>query len=302
MSPDVTASCPKSATNVRIALLSGIVSLSLQSTRTADTRKREPCRVQDATAMEGPREAALGVRASWPTAVGRTVGTAREALQCRREILDGRRREASEAAHRARYLRDASWRIGRRMGLSVKVQGPVPTEPCVVVANHMSYLDPLAIGQLLPLSAVAKSEITGWPAIGEVLDELGILFVERGNARSGATALRRAMRVLRAGVPVLVFPEGTTTCGEDVLPFSRGAFGIARLMRVPVIPATLRYESSEACWVGSASLVPHLLRMHRHNEVGVQLTFGPRLEPMAFPDASSLAAATRQCIRSLVLR
>jgi len=188
------------------------------------------------------------------------------------------------------------------MRLSVCVRGPVPKGACIVAANHMSYLDPLAIGQVLPLSAVAKAEITGWPAIGEVLDELGILFVERGKAHSGAVALRRAMRILRNGVPVLVFPEGPTTCGQDVLPFSRGAFGIAQLMRVPVVPATLRYESSEACWVGSASLVPHLLKLHRHPRVDAELIFGPPLEPLAFPDASSLAAATRQCIRTLILR
>jgi 1-acyl-sn-glycerol-3-phosphate acyltransferase len=102
-------------------------------------------------------------------------------------------------------------------------------------------------------------------------------------------------------VPVLVFPEGTTTFGDDVLPFSRGAFGVARLMRVPVVPATLRYESSEACWVGSASLLPHVIKLHRENEVRAALTFGPRLDPMAFPDAASLAAATRQTIRRLVL-
>lgn len=267
-----------------------------------DTDEREPSEVQYAAALgEELGSCAPAGRASWPVAIARTVATADEALACRRAVLR-RRDESGEPVRRASWLRDSSSRIGRRMRLAVEVEGPVPSEPCLLVSNHVSYLDPIAIGQVLPLSAVAKSEITGWPAIGEVLDALGIVFVERGNARSGAVALRRAMRVLGAGVPVLVFPEGTTTSGDDVLPFSRGAFGMARLMRVPVIPATLRYESSEACWVGSASLLPHLLRMHRHHEVGVRLTFGPRLEPMAFSDAASLASATRQCIRSLVLR
>jgi 1-acyl-sn-glycerol-3-phosphate acyltransferase len=191
--------------------------------------------------------------------------------------------------------------MGTHLHLEVCVQGPVPDEPCVIVSNHMSYLDPLAIGQVLPLSAIAKSEIAKWPALGGALEELGIVFVERGNARSGAVTLRKAMRLLRAGVAVLVFPEGTTTFGDDVLPFSRGAFGVARLMRVPVVPATLRYESSEACWVGSASLLPHVMKLHRQNEVRAALTFGPRLDPMTFPNAASLAAATRQHIRRLVL-
>ena len=109
------------------------------------------------------------------------------------------------------------------------------------------------------------------------------------------------MRLLDSGVPVLVFPEGTTTTGHDVLPFSRGAFGVARLMRVPVVPATLRYDNAEVPWVGSASLLPHALKLHRHNEIHGELIFGPSLQPMAFADASALAEATRQCIRSLLL-
>lgn len=298
----MTALCLQSATEVRIAALPPIVSLSLHSPRTEDTQRHKRSAVQDISALTSLGEGIPDGKASWLVGVARTLTTAREALQCRREILEERTRELPNPALRAAWLRDASARVAHRMRLSVRVRGPVPTGACIVAANHLSYLDPLSIGQILPLSAVAKSEITGWPAIGEVLAELGILFVERGNAYSGAVALRRAIRIVRAGVPLLVFPEGTTTRGEDVLPFSRGAFGLARLMRVPVVPATLRYESSEACWVGSASLLPHLLKIHRHEQVRAELTFGPPLEPLAFPDASSLAAATRQCIRSLILR
>ena len=110
------------------------------------------------------------------------------------------------------------------------------------------------------------------------------------------------MRLLEAGLPMLIFPEGTTTVGRDVLPFSRGAFGIARLARVPIVPATLRYDSEEIAWVGDASLVPHALKMHRRARIRAELSFGPSLQPMAFADPSALAEATRQCIRSLLVQ
>jgi len=210
--------------------------------------------------------------------------------------------QVRETEHRAAWLRDTSARVGRCARLAVRVRGEVPNEPCVIVANHVSYLDPIAIGQMLPLSAVAKSEVTEWPAIGETLGELGIIFVDRGNAISGAIALRKAMRSLRAGTTVLVFPEGTTTFGDDVLSFSRGAFGIAKLLGVPVVPVTVRYDLRDACWVGNTSLVPHLVRLHRHNQVSVELVFGSPLAPSAFTDASSFAAATRERIRSNVRR
>lgn len=240
--------------------------------------------------------------ASWPTVVGRVLSTLLGLFECWREnrIVDWPR--SRETTSRALRLRDASAHVGQCIRLAVKVRGEVPTKPCLLAANHISYLDPLAIGQAIPLSAVAKSEVTQWPAIGETLEELGIIFVERGNAFSGATALRKAMRTLRAGVAVLVFPEGTTTFGDDVLAFSRGAFGVAKLLGVPVVPVTLRYGTREACWVGDTSLVPHVVKLHRQHRVDVELTFGSPLEPSAFADASSLAAAARQRIRSNVCR
>jgi len=202
---------------------------------------------------------------------------------------------------RALRLMDACARLGRSMRLRMQVEGFAPSEPCIVVANHVSYLDPIAIGQTLSFGAVAKSEIMRWPGVGETAADLGIIFVDRGCPTSGALALRRMIRLLDAGVPVLVFPEGTTSTGEDVLPFSRGAFGIARIARVPVVPATLRYASSEVCWVGEDSLLPHALRLHKFDEIVGKLTFGPSLEPMAFESAEALAETTRQCIRNLLL-
>jgi 1-acyl-sn-glycerol-3-phosphate acyltransferase len=232
-------------------------------------------------------------------ALARALKTAREAMDCAREI---RREPAGPGAiHRAERLVTTCERLGERLRMNVEVRGRVPEGACVIIANHLSYLDPLAVGWTLPVGAVAKSEIMDWPGVGEAVADLGVVFVERGSAHSGAAALRKMMRLLEAGVPVLVFPEGTTTNGEDVLPFSRGAFGAARLMRVPVVPATIRYDSADVAWVGEASLVPHAVKLHRHQQLRAELIFGPTLQPLAFPNASALAEATRQCIRSLLV-
>ena len=238
-------------------------------------------------------------RASWPVALGRAVRTTLEVWHCAREIRCDSRGIAPK--DKAARLTQVCRRLGRCMGLSVRVEGRVPDGPCLIVANHLSYLDPLALGQVLGVGAVAKSEIKAWPGVGEAVANLGIVFVKRGCARSGAVALRKMMRMLEAGVPVVVFPEGTTTTGGDVLPFSRGAFGVARLLRVPVVPATLRYDSDEVPWVGDDSLLPHAIRMLRHHGVEARIAFGPGLQPTAFDSAEELAEAARRCIRSLLL-
>lgn len=187
------------------------------------------------------------------------------------------------------------------MRLELSIRGEVPEGPSVLVSNHMSYLDPIAIARAMPVAAVAKSEILGWPALGAALEDLGTIFVRRGDVFSGAIALRQAMRTLDAGVSVLVFPEGTTTFGDDVLPFARGAFGAARLKGVPVVPVVLRYARRDACWVGRAGFVPHFVALHRNPNVVAQLDFGEPIDPVAFSDAGSLTRAARQSIRKLVV-
>lgn len=234
---------------------------------------------------------------SWPAAVARTIHTFRRTIACHQEIRASLDHEASPAA-RSRHLQVASVAICRTLRVDVTVRGSAPTTPSIIVSNHLSYLDPLLVGRFVPTSAVAKSEIAGWPTIGSSLQSLGIVFVRRGCARSGAAALRKMMRTLADGVSVLVFPEGTTTFGDTVLPFSRGAFGVSRITGVSVVPAAISYDTDEACWVGDAHFLPHIARLHRLERVGATVSFGPALHPNDFEGATGLSNAAREWITS----
>ena len=59
---------------------------------------------------------------------------------------------------------------------------------------------------------------------------------------------------------MIVFPEGTTSAGDCVLPFKRGIFGVARRLGVPVVPVALRYDSPSDCWIGSENFLSHYVR------------------------------------------
>ncbi|MEM7436002.1 MAG: lysophospholipid acyltransferase family protein [Myxococcota bacterium] len=242
---------------------------------------------------------ATPARDSWGPALTRAAASALEVVGCGRTI---RRATGSLVAPRDKALemQRVSARIGRRVGLSVETEGEVPRQPCVIVANHLSYLDPIAVATIVPTTAIAKSEVRSWPAIGGALNSLGVLFVRRGDPGSGAVALRMAMRALDAGVPVLVFPEGTTTYGDDVLPFERGAFGLGALKGVPIVPVALRYSVRDAAWVGDTDFVPHFVSLHRHPQVLAHLRFGRSLDARDFEGARSLAAAARNEVRSLL--
>jgi 1-acyl-sn-glycerol-3-phosphate acyltransferase len=185
-------------------------------------------------------------------------------------------------------------------GLDVRVDGRLPRSPSVLVANHLSYLDPVVILAEVAAAAIAKREVADWPILGDTLDDLGILFVERGSAASGARVLLRAKRLLDASVSVLVFPEGTTTYGHDVLPFRRGAFGLARRLGVPVVPIGLRYDSTEPCWVGEASFLPHYVKTTSRRATRAQITFGDPMRARGRP-SETFAEDVRSIVRMLAV-
>jgi 1-acyl-sn-glycerol-3-phosphate acyltransferase len=178
-------------------------------------------------------------------------------------------------------------------GIRRVVSGVVPTETCVMVANHLGYLDPLALASAVPCTAVAKREIDGWPLIGERARELGILFVDRADPMSGAYVLRQALRRLRHGVSILNFPEGSTTRGETLLPLRRGIFGVARLAGVPIVPVRIDLDDPSMAWVGDDSFLPHYARLCARSETTVRVRFGAPLDPASFSDVDALVEATR---------
>jgi 1-acyl-sn-glycerol-3-phosphate acyltransferase len=112
----------------------------------------------------------------------------------------------------------------------------------IVVANHISNADPLALGQFLAYSGrwprfLAKSSLFGVPVVGRLLRGAGQIPVERGSSHAG-DALAAARAALEAGQAVVVYPEGTITRDPDLWPM-RGRTGAARLALAtgcPVVP------------------------------------------------------------------
>jgi 1-acyl-sn-glycerol-3-phosphate acyltransferase len=203
---------------------------------------------------------------------------------------------ATDAPLRAR-ARELSWvaeNVCALHGVRPLVRGAVPSEPCVLVANHLSYFDPLVIAALVPLTAVAKHEVASWPVVGELGRKLGVLYVERDNPASGARVLRQGITALAQGVSVLVFPEGTTSMGESVLPFKRGIFGAAMLAGVPIVPVALGYDRPDAAWVGDQTFFPHYVRSIARPCTRVRVDFLPPLSHAR--TAAELAHEAREAI------
>ncbi len=208
-------------------------------------------------------------------------------------------RDARESAHR---LAGALGAIARAHDLHVTVSGDVPRGAALIVSNHVSYLDPIAIVPTCPALPIAKGEVLSWPIVGPIGHALGVTFVRRGDAMARVRVLRHVHDLLAAGVPVLNFPEGTTTDGTRVRAFHRGTFGIAQRLGVPVVPLAIRYRDPELAWCDQATFLPHYLRTAGRTRVEVTLEFGAPMPPRTGEAPEDMAARARTTIQNTLDR
>lgn len=137
------------------------------------------------------------------------------------------------------------------LGVRVQTEGEIDPRPALLVANHVSWLDILAICALRPALFVCKADIADWPGFGWLLARVGTIFMRRGSAHSAARTVTVATRCLRSGVSVAVFPEGSSSNGDEVLAFSAALFQAAVDAGCPVQPLAIGYNSYAAVYAGS---------------------------------------------------
>lgn len=152
-------------------------------------------------------------------------------------------------------------------GVRVVVTGPRPAAGSLVVANHVSWLDVLALNRITPVRMLAKVEVRTWPLIGAMAARVGTVFLERDRLRALPAAVAAVATALRAGGCVGVFAEGTTRCGRDLGRFRPAAFQAALDAGAPVVPVALSYADARgtvdatAAFVGDDDLLSSLRRV-----------------------------------------
>jgi len=148
------------------------------------------------------------------------------------------------------------------------------------VCNHLSYLDILAFSAALPCVFVSKADVADWPIIGRFAEQAGSIFVRREKQGDGSRANASIAECLQNGVCVVLFPEGTTTNGQQILRFHSTMLRPAIDAGQTVTPCAIRYElddgvvEDEICWWGNMTLAPHLLNLLGKRSVKAMITFG----------------------------
>jgi 1-acyl-sn-glycerol-3-phosphate acyltransferase len=176
-------------------------------------------------------------------------------------------RSDNRASVRDRWVRRWSDALLTLFKVSVDVRGqsllarPGKGPGRLIVANHRSTIDVAVLLRTFGGRMVSRGDLSDWPVLGAAARSVGTIFVDRGNAMSGATTIRAMRDALREGDTVCLFPEGTTFEGDVVHPFHAGAFVSALRTRAEIVPVGIAYErGSGAAFVGEPFL-KHLERM-----------------------------------------
>ncbi len=184
----------------------------------------------------------------------------------------------------AREARVQAWAQGllRVLGLTVQVRGePVALGPALIVANHISWLDILALHAGRHCRFVAKSDVHHWPLIGRMATGAGTLYIERESRRDALRVVHHMADSLRAGQVLAVFPEGTTSDGVSLLPFHANLLQAAIAADAPVQPVALGYidratgqRSLAPLYIGDDTLVGSVWRTLISAPITVTLHYG----------------------------
>ena len=183
--------------------------------------------------------------------------------------------------------------------------------PRLVVANHVSWTDIIALSCLHPFVFLAKSEVANWPLLGLLARLQGTVFVDRADRRDIPRVNAALRAVLAEGCDIVVFPEGTSSDGAGVLPFNASHFAMLRDLGaeapgLSLVPLAIAYaEGADARaaldvgWYGDMTFLPHLWSLMKRGGVACHIVCGAPID-VAGQDRKRLAAAAEAEVKTLL--
>jgi 1-acyl-sn-glycerol-3-phosphate acyltransferase len=209
--------------------------------------------------------------------------------------------------------------LARLFGIHVTIIGaPVQDRGVLMVSNHTSYLDILALGGIARVSFVAKSEVASWPLFGTFARLQRTVFVQREHRAKTGEARDEIRNRMLEGDALVLFPEGTSNDGNRVLPFKSALMGAAesqigtdakgKPLYVSVQPVSISYTGLHGipmgrenrplfAWYGDMELVDHLWEGLKTGPVDVVIEFHPPLTVDMVGGRKKLAAIVEQTVR-----
>ena len=196
---------------------------------------------------------------------------------------------------RNRNFRGWARNSARIMGMDIKRRNEPPSAPFLLVANHLSYVDVIALAAHLDAAFIAKLEVASWPFVGAMCRAMDTIFVDRSSKRDLPGVLKRIDDTRGRGLGVVLFAEGTSTDGRTVLPFKASLLASAAQNCAPVHYASVNYSvpageipvEQSVCWWGDMTFPDHFFRLLQLPSFRAQVIYGP--DPIVARDRRVLA-------------
>jgi lyso-ornithine lipid O-acyltransferase len=190
-----------------------------------------------------------------------------------------------------------------RLILNIKVtvsgdEGQLERGGYVIIANHVSYVDGIVLGSIFPILFVSKREVKKWPIVGQWNVLCGSIFINRQRKGLVGALIRELTRKLKQEANILLFPEGTSTNGEKMLPFQTVPLAAPLRSRSIIVPVTVTYKTIDEqpvssanrdliYWHGDMEFVSHFWTLLALRNVEVLVTIQPKIECFRYPDNSA---------------
>lgn len=175
-------------------------------------------------------------------------------------------------------------RMCKTLGVSVQVHGVMPREHALWVSNHISWIDIPVIGSLTRVFFLSKAEVAHWPLMGRLARAGGTLFIQRGSGDSDKVR-QQITGFLAQKLPILFFPEATTTDGKQVRRLHGRLLQSALDSQTNIQPVVMCYVTAEGQldlvipFIGEMSFAEHLQRVLAHPAVTVHVMVLPAIHP-----------------------
>ena len=185
------------------------------------------------------------------------------------------------------------------LGIRTTIYGEKPSTQGLIVANHRSYFDPIAIINIIHAFPVGKKEVASWPLIGYICKISGVIFVDRKCTISRQETAENIREVLAKGYSIVNFPEGTTHDLPTTVDFNYGSFVMATKIKSAVIPIAIDYKEKTDAFIGDDTFIPHFLKSFGKPTTEIKITFFP---PIYSDDSTYLLNTSKELIDNELIR
>lgn len=175
--------------------------------------------------------------------------------------------------------------MARIINLRVSVSGYLPRAAGgLLISNHLSYLDIIAHGTILPIRYTPKRDIEKWPVLGWYIGLSRPIWVDRQTKQESKKLLVEYAETMKRGMYLIVYPEGTSSDGKHgILPFKSTPFEAAITGDAPIIPMLIKYKEPPGrptvCWYGDMTLLPHAWQVLKCPSIEAEVRFLPPIYP-----------------------